>query len=169
MYDGFWTQWTHGLSEFSDLPMTRSHETDCYHGFYRAKYTTGYLEEYCNRQDESGRYLCDRMVFHANVDSVRKVNNAWNVRVEAAVFATKRLMVASGLLQGKEIFCGAIVHTEGFGDSKMMENSEIKRLVVIVAGKSAADAVFMGVKSGKVVHWVIRANGREHAFFASVL
>ncbi|KAH3943787.1 hypothetical protein HBH98_075890 [Parastagonospora nodorum] len=167
MHDGFWTQCTHGLSEFSDLPMTRPHKADAVTVFYRAKYTTGYREEYCTWQDERGRCLCDCMVFNANLDSVRKVNNAWNVRVEAAVFATTKLMVANGLLPGKEIFGGAIVHTEGFGDSKMMENSEIKRLVVILAGKSAANVVYMGAKSGKVVHWVNRANGREHAFFAS--
>ncbi|KAF2182385.1 putative dimethylaniline monooxygenase [Zopfia rhizophila CBS 207.26] len=175
LYDSFWTQWSHGLSEFSDLPMTRPPEADCHHDFYRARYTTDYLDQYCSRKDDSGRTLRDRMIFNADIQSVKKIDGMWNVRGEAGTFTAPKVMVASGLcslpnmptLPGKETFGGPIVHTEGFGDTKIMETPDIKKLVVLGAGKSAADVVYTGVKNGKEVHWVIRTTGTGPSFFAS--
>ncbi|KAL1603430.1 hypothetical protein SLS60_005017 [Paraconiothyrium brasiliense] len=41
------------------------------------------------------------------------------------------------------------------------------KLMVLGAGKSAADVVYEGVKNGKEVHWVIRTTGTGPSFFAS--
>lgn len=115
------------------------------------------------------------MVFNANIQSVKKIDGIWNVSGEAGTFIAPKVMVASGLcslpnmptLPGKESFGGPIVHTEGFGDAQIMGTSEIKKLVVLGGGKSAADVVYEGVKNGKEVHWVIRTTGTGPSFFAS--
>ncbi|CAO2651136.1 Nn.00g094330.m01.CDS01 [Neocucurbitaria sp. VM-36] len=175
VYENFWTQWSHGLSEFSDLPMTRPPEVDCYHDFYRAKYTTDYLDQYCSRQDKSGRTLRDRMIFNVDIQSVEKIHDLWNVRSKTETFTAPKVMVASGLcsqpnmptLPGSETFGGPIVHTEGFGNTTIMEDPEIKIMVVLGGGKSAADVVYKGVKEGKEVHWIIRKTGTGAPFFAS--
>ncbi|PVH98330.1 flavin-binding monooxygenase-like protein-like protein [Periconia macrospinosa] len=171
----FWTQWSHGLSEFSDCAMPRPPEADCYHDFYRAKHTTDYLHQYCRREDENGRTLRDRIIFNANIQSVKKLDDLWTARSEAATFTAPKILIASGLcsipkmpeLSGRELFRGPIVHTEAFGDSKIMESPSITRLLVLGAGKSAADVVYEGVKNGKEVHWVIRKSGTGPSFFSS--
>ncbi|OAG06210.1 flavin-binding monooxygenase-like protein-like protein [Paraphaeosphaeria sporulosa] len=175
LYDSFWTQWSHGLSEFSDLPMARPPEADCYHDFYRAKYTTDYLHEYCGRKDGRGRTLRDRMIFNVNIDSVKKVDGLWNVCSGGRTFTAPKVLIASGLcslakmpsLPGKDRFGGAIVHTEDFGETNIMAAPNITKLVVLGAGKSAADVVYEGAKSGKEVHWVIKTTGTGPSFFAS--
>jgi hypothetical protein len=70
-------------------------------------------------------------------------------------------------LSDRELFKGPIVHTEGFGESQIMENVDITHLVVLGAGKSAADVVYEGAKNGKEVHWVISTTGTGPSFFAS--
>lgn len=54
--------------------MKRPPEVDCYHDFYRAKYTTEYLHQYCSRQDENGRTLRDRIIFDANIREIQKID-----------------------------------------------------------------------------------------------
>lgn len=155
--------------------MTRPPEEDCYHDFYRAKYTTDYLNQYCSRKEASGRTLRERMVFNVDIQSVKKIDDVWNVKSKTETFTAPKLMVASGLcsqpnmptLLGSDTFGGPIVHTEGFGDTNIMENRNVKKLIVLGAGKSAADVVYKGVKEGKEVHWLIRKTGTGAPFFAS--
>lgn len=68
---------------------------------------------------------------------------------------------------GKENFEGPIIHTEKLGNSRIAANSDITKLVVLGAGKSAADVVYDGIKHGKEVHWIIRQTGTGPGFFAS--
>jgi dimethylaniline monooxygenase (N-oxide forming) len=70
-------------------------------------------------------------------------------------------------LPGEETFGGPIVHTEGYGDTKITTDPDIKTLVVLGAGKSAADVAYEGAKNGKEVHWIIRTTGTGPSFFAS--
>lgn len=63
LYDEFWTQWTVGLAEFSDLPIRRPPEEDCKNDCFRAKYTTKYLEEYVDTMTHAGLSLRDRINF----------------------------------------------------------------------------------------------------------
>ena len=65
-YPGFWTQWTVGTAEFSDMPMEVPKEEDQYFGFFKADYTTRYLERYV---DERG--LRERIRFGFEVRRLR--------------------------------------------------------------------------------------------------
>lgn len=155
--------------------MKRPPEADCYHDFYRAKYTTDYLHEYCSRQDGAGRTLRDRVVFNTDVESLQKSDGLWIINSRKNTFSASKIIISTGLcsslnmpsLSDRGLFIGLIVHTEGFGKSKIMENIDITHLVVLGAGKSAADVAYEGAKSGKEVHWVIRTTGTGPSFFAS--
>lgn len=155
--------------------MARPPEDDCYHDFYRAKYTTEYLHRYCERKDARGRTLRDGMIFNVDIDSIRKSDDIWVIRSGAEAFFTPILLIATGLcslpnmpsLPGRDRFAGSIVHAEAFGESNIMEDPNITRLLVIGAGKSSADVVYEGAKRGKEAHWVIRTTGTGPPFFAS--
>ena len=102
-YDSFWTQWTVGTAEFSDVPMPRPPEEDLYYEVFKAKYTTQYLENYIGQQKHNKRTLRDRIKFGVEVQSVCKVDGVWviSTKEEASgtlkTFNTAKLIVASGL------------------------------------------------------------------------
>lgn len=121
------------------------------------------------------------MIFGACVQAVKKTSESWVVRCNEErgpkfrELCAPKLMIVTGLcsvpnipnIAGKEDFGAPLVHTEGFGNSNIMHAPSTRKLVVIGGGKSAADAVYEGVKNGKEVHWVIRKSGTGPAFFAS--
>lgn len=115
------------------------------------------------------------MESHTNIQSIRKVEEIWYVESETMTYTAPKVMIASGLcsvpkmplLLGQYTFGGTIVHTEGFGETKIMEDSKITKIVVLGAGKSAADVVYDAVKHAKEVHWVIRTTDTGPSFFAS--
>ncbi|MCJ1246719.1 monooxygenase [Trapelia coarctata] len=181
-YDRFWTQWTVGTAEFSDIPMPRPPEEDLYHEFFKAKYTTEYLENYVDQQNYAGRTLRDRIRFGIEVQSIRKIDGAWVVstKEEASgnpqTFHCSKLMVASGLtsvpympvLPGREKFGGLIIHQEAFGSSNILSSPHIQKITVLGGGKSSADMIYAAVKAGKSVTWVIKATDTTGpAFFLS--
>jgi cation diffusion facilitator CzcD-associated flavoprotein CzcO len=49
IYLNFWTQWTYGVAEFSDMPMERPPAEDCKHDQFKAEYTNKYLEAYVDQ------------------------------------------------------------------------------------------------------------------------
>ncbi|KAF2791442.1 hypothetical protein K505DRAFT_351300 [Melanomma pulvis-pyrius CBS 109.77] len=181
IHDGFWTEWTIGLSEFSDLPMKSPPEQDCRHGFYKAEYTTQYLEEYVSRVDETGRTLRERMSFGLDVQSIKEVGGRWRILCtdshgDTEAYVAEKLMVASGLtslpdmpdLVGKEEFGGPIVHSGDFGEHgpDILASETVKKITVISGGKSSDDMVYAAVKAGKYVSWAIRTTGTGAPFFA---
>jgi dimethylaniline monooxygenase (N-oxide forming) len=107
---------------------------------------------YFARQDDVG------------VDSIQRIGDLWHVCRQSDTFSATKVMVATGIcclsnmptLVSKESFGGLIVHTEGFGDTKIMDTPDIKNLVALGAGNPAADIVYEGLEKGKTVHWVIR-------------
>ncbi|KAK8037662.1 dimethylaniline monooxygenase [Apiospora marii] len=144
IYPSFWSQWTHGIAEFSDMPMERPPAEDCMHDLFRAKYTTKYLEDYVNKMSHSGKTLRDRRSIHS-----------------------PRLMMANGQssvpnvlhLAGQDHFDGKIIHSIDFGKSDIIQDQSVKHVAVIGGGKSAADMVYEAAKAGKTVSWIIRKTG----------
>ena len=63
LYPHFWTQWTVGYGEFSDAAMPRPPEEDVFYDFFKAKYTTEYLEGYVDRQAFAAKGLRQRIRF----------------------------------------------------------------------------------------------------------
>jgi len=100
-YDHFWTQWTVGTAGFSDIPMPRPPEQDLYYDFFKAKYTTRYLEDYVDQQKHSGRTLRERITFGIEVQSICKIDGAWVVSTKEDAtenlhtFHCSKLIVAS--------------------------------------------------------------------------
>ncbi|KAF2690950.1 flavin-binding monooxygenase-like protein-like protein [Lentithecium fluviatile CBS 122367] len=181
IYDTFWTQWTVGLSEFSDMRMQRPPESDCFYDFYRAKWTTNYLEQYVDRKNDKGQTLRDRIHFGIEVENIKKIGANWKIASKnreglRQTFSAGKLMVASGLtsmpnmpdLPGAEQFAGPIIHSRDFGahEQDILKSESIKKIAIVGGGKSSADMLYEAVKAGKEVSWIIRTTGDGAAFFA---
>ena len=89
-----------------------------------------------------------------------------NGRQESLLASTK-LIVASGASSGpympdipRSEFGKPVIHSGQIGTSiSDLKLPDVKRVVVLGAAKSAYDAVFLMLKQGKKVDWVIRADG----------
>ncbi|KAI2618008.1 hypothetical protein GGS26DRAFT_596021 [Hypomontagnella submonticulosa] len=69
IYPSFWTQWTHGIEGFSDMPVERP---PCVRDLVRVEYTAKYLEDYVKNTGHAGQALRDRIQFNTHVGSVEK-------------------------------------------------------------------------------------------------
>ena len=152
--------------------MPRPPEEDLYYDFFKAKYTTQYLENYSTIHSHNGQTLRDRIKFGIEVNSVEKDDNTWAVSTKSVdtgalkVLYTSKLIVASGLtsephmppLPGKEKFNGPIIHQEAFGSSSILKSPDIETVCVLGGGKSSADMIYAAVTAGKKVIWLLKAS-----------
>ncbi|TVY82954.1 FAD-dependent monooxygenase DEP4 [Lachnellula suecica] len=181
LYDEFWTQWTVGIAEYSDMPMERPPEEDCRNDCFKAKYTTEYLERYVDQMSPGGRSLRDRVQFGIHVQSIEKAGVKWLLLCTDSsngpiTFSGWRLMLANGEnslpnlpdLPGRELFEGVILHSEQFGASTVISDQTVKNVAVIGAGKSSADMIYECLKAQKTVSWIIRKTGAGAGFFAPI-
>lgn len=155
------------------MPMERPPAEDCMHDLFRAKYTAKYLEDYVDNMSHAGQTLRDMIQFNTHVQSIRKVNNQWQLLCFNTISKSQRSMFSSRLMiansqssvpnmpnfHGKEHFNGKIIHSIDFGQSDVIQDKSIQHVAVIGAGKSAADMVYEAVKASKTVSWVIRKTG----------
>jgi len=160
--------------------MPRPPETDTYYDFFKAKYTTQYLEEYVDKHNFADRTLRERIQFGTQVHRVLKVDGKWGVFVNSktrntSTFRSTKLIVATGLtskqympsLPGREKFGRPVIHQENFGQSSILSSTDVQRVTVLGGAKSSADMVYASVKAGKKVSWIIRHSGTGPAFFLS--
>ncbi|KAF7512753.1 hypothetical protein GJ744_000320 [Endocarpon pusillum] len=163
------------------MPMQRPPEEDCKNDFFKAKYTTEYLEKYVDQMRHAGRSLRERIQFGVQVQSIKKSDEKWLLSCtdssnSPVVFSATKLMVANGEnsvpnmpdLPGKETFGGVILHSEDFGQSNVISSETVKHIAVVGAGKSSADMIYEALKAGKTVSWIIRTTGTGAGFFAPV-
>ncbi|KAF1963162.1 FAD/NAD(P)-binding domain-containing protein [Byssothecium circinans] len=175
LYPGFHTQWTIGLSEFSELPMVRPPQEDCIGDSYKAKYSMQYLEEYAAKMTHNGTTLNERVKFGMRVESVKKVEGIWHIECmldgeKSTFFSAEKMMVATGAFdrpyipqfQNREAFKAPIIHSADFGASNILSDPDTKRVTIVGAGKSAADILYESIREGKKVTWIVR----EPGFFA---
>lgn len=178
IYDGFWTQWTVGLGEWSDMRMPRPPHDDLYYNFFKAEHTNSYLEKYIREHHFASRSLYDRIRFEYKVKKIRKEGIQWVVTGENGVetFRTSKIIIASGttslpnmpILPGKEKFGAPIIHQEGFGQSPVLSAKEMHNVTVVGGGKSSADMVYACAKAGKSVTWIVgRSDGSGPGFLLS--
>ena len=179
LYDNFWTQWTVGTAAYPDKPMDQPPEEDTFYDFFRAKYTTGYLEKYVDEHAFAGQSMRDKIRFSFKVHKIEKQEEKWTVfgkdsSGETTVSAPK-LIVASGVtsspnmpdLLGQDDFQAPIMHQESFGRSSVLSSPDVEHVTVLGGSKSSADMVYTAVKAGKSVSWVIRDSGTGPGFFVS--
>ncbi|KAI0422806.1 hypothetical protein F5X98DRAFT_325216 [Xylaria grammica] len=75
IHPSFWTQWAHGIVEFSDISMDRPPAENCMHNLFRAKDTTNYLQNYIGKVSHVRQVLRDRMQFNTYVQSTGEIND----------------------------------------------------------------------------------------------
>ena len=119
-------------------------------------------------------------MFGFDVQRISKVAGEWIVSGtvdsgEPRALKAPKIIIASGLtsvpnmpsLPGREQFGNPVIHQKDFGQSNVLSASDIQKITVLGAGKSAADMVYDCVKAGKTVTWIIRATGTGPAFFVT--
>lgn len=145
---------------------------DEYFGFFRAKYTTQYLERYVDFHDFQGKTLRGRICFNFKVSKVVKESSIWAVwgthqTSTEQRFLAYKLIVASGMtsipnipsIDGDSCFERPIIHQVAFGQSSVLSSTSVRSVAILGGGKSAADMVYACVRAGKKVSWVIRRSG----------
>ncbi|KAL8908199.1 MAG: hypothetical protein Q9171_005552 [Xanthocarpia ochracea] len=168
-YPGFWTQWTVGLGEWSDMRMPRPPVDDLHFNFFRAQHTTAYVERYLHEHRYDGLSLYDRIRFLFTVTRITRRENQWEVQGDhgSETFRTSKVIVASGLASkpnmpvfpGLAYFDAPMIHQKDFGQSSVLSDGDLHKVVVLGGGKSSADMVYACVKAGKSVTWIIRKTG----------
>ncbi|KAI1101539.1 FAD/NAD(P)-binding domain-containing protein [Jackrogersella minutella] len=152
-----------GLFNYSDSPMSPNG------GNTKDPSVTGdmihdYLQKYAEDHD-----LLRRIRFNTFVTDAKQISDGWRLsfrdtddQVEAA-----KLMVATGVTSipylpkfkdsdGKI----PVIHSRDLGASfEKLQNDSIRDVIVVGAAKSAYDAVYLLIRMGKKVTWVIRKEG----------
>jgi dimethylaniline monooxygenase (N-oxide forming) len=163
LYPDLFAQVGHGLFEYSFYPMKKE-------GLSPDRYISGttinqYLTSFAKDYD-----LLRRTRFNMRVIKVERTEqNTWLLRLQnrEPVLAEK-LIYASGVSSDPYLpdlpntgFSKPVVHSSKLGSSlEALRDPETKRVVVVGAAKSSYDAVFLILKSGKKVDWIIREEGK---------
>ncbi|KNG90321.1 hypothetical protein ANOM_001445 [Aspergillus nomiae NRRL 13137] len=163
----------HGLFEFSDLPMRR--DTVLPDGRIPSAAVHDYLTEYATKFD-----LIDRIRLNTWIENVRREpavigdNEAprWMLTVAGSCeqIPTKKIIIATGLtsepympfLPGRQEFEGEVLHSKALGHPQTgdrISDPSVRHAVVYGGSKSAFDAVYLLLRAGKTVDWVIREQG----------
>lgn len=143
-------------------------------GLTRDRYISGYtINEYL--QDFAAQNnLIDSIRLQTRVHSITKHDTKasnWLLRVEnrgqTSFIEAAKLIVACGPVSSpymppipRSTFTKPVIHSAQIGTSMSdLKLASVQRVVVLGAAKSAYDAVFLMLKQGKKVDWVIRADG----------
>ena len=163
----------YGLFELSDLPMRR--EGILPDGRIPSTAVHAYLNEYATKFD-----LIDRIRLNTWIEKIQRETASvedpeaprWSLTVAGSSekLQTKKLIMASGLTSesympsfpGRDDFEGEVLHSKSLGHPqtfKRLSDPSIRHAVVYGGSKSAFDAVYLLLKAGKTVDWVIREGG----------
>ncbi|KAI9819301.1 MAG: hypothetical protein M1827_007458 [Pycnora praestabilis] len=123
-----------------------------------------YLRDFADDQD-----LTRRIRLGTTVTKVEKAHDGgWRLHVaDANLIQCEKLIYAAGASAGpyiptwpRENFNKPIIHSTQLGTSiETLEGPSVKRAVVVGAAKSSYDTVFLLLKAGKKVDWIIREDG----------
>jgi dimethylaniline monooxygenase (N-oxide forming) len=175
-YDSFMTQTPIHFAGFSDKPLGVP-KAELYYRHFPARYLTQYLEDYVDEHISDGATLRSRIQLGMRVERVSKVDGVWVVHtVNGKCFTAGKLVDAIGLtsepsipdIPGRETFRGLQIHHKDFGQSKLLDSSDIHNVVVLGGSKSAADVAYAAAKAGKKVQWIIRKSGTGPPWFVPV-
>ena len=79
------------------MKMSPPPKEDTFYNFFKAKYTTRYLENYVDEHVYDGKTLRDRMVLEFAVQTVKKEGALWVIRGDQLVYRAPKLIVATGI------------------------------------------------------------------------
>uniref|UniRef100_P0DXV6 FAD-dependent monooxygenase n=1 Tax=Pyrenophora dematioidea TaxID=139229 RepID=LAN4_PYRDE len=163
----------YGLFEFSDLPMRR--EGILPDGRIPSAAVHAYLTEYATKFG-----LLPRIRLNTWIEDIRQDPTAigddkapyWTLQVAGSSqpLQARKLIIATGLTSeprmpsfpGREDFEGHVLHSKMMGRAdtgKLLNDPSIRHVVVYGGSKSAFDAVYLLLRAGKTVDWVIREGG----------
>jgi cation diffusion facilitator CzcD-associated flavoprotein CzcO len=123
-----------------------------------------YLQKYAEDHD-----LLRRIRFNTFVANAKQCKGGWrlSLRDTDEVIETEKLIVATGVtsipsIPGLDLSTSSlpVIHSRDLGTHyEEIGNEAVKEVVVVGAAKSAYDAVYLLLKMGKKVTWVIRREG----------
>lgn len=138
-------------------------------GLSRDRYISGntihtYLNDFARDYD-----LVQRIRLNTTITNIEKMSSgSWRLDIAGAspLWCTK-LIIATGVASDpytptwpKDGFTKPVIHSSEIGSSlDRIHDPSVQRVVVLGAAKSAYDTVFLLLKAGKQVDWVIRAEG----------
>jgi dimethylaniline monooxygenase (N-oxide forming) len=159
IYPSLFAQISHPLFEYSFYPMKRKDISP--DGYIPGSSIHEYLASFA---DEYG--LTPRTRLRTKVVCVTRASDmSWIVELdEGPTLHCAKLIYATGPTSSKVIptwpqkgFEKPIVHSQGIGEYQdLIHSSSVDRATVVGAAKSAFDLVFMLLKAGKKVDWVMR-------------
>ena len=176
LYPGLRSNNLIGTYEFTDFPMHDGF------GVKKEQHIPGtviheYLRQYAERFD-----LSRRITFERKVKSAEKIQKGWRLQVaftdgsektsegRLEALTCSKLIVATGLTSepnsvafvGSQNFEKPIIQFASLPKehSRLLEDPSIRHVTVYGSGKSAYDAVYLLVTSGKPVTWILRKSGR---------
>ncbi|KAL8727153.1 MAG: hypothetical protein Q9166_006249 [cf. Caloplaca sp. 2 TL-2023] len=162
IYPNLFAQVGHGLFEYSFYPMKKEGLTP--DRYISGNTIHGYLNDFAKDHD-----LVRRIRLNTTVTNIEKSkSDLWQLDIKNAdAIKAKKLIVASGVSSDpytpswpKENFNKPIIHSAQVGTSLgTLQSLATNRVVVLGAAKSAYDTVFLLLKAGKKVDWVIREDG----------
>jgi dimethylaniline monooxygenase (N-oxide forming) len=186
IYPSLITQSPVGMSEYSCFPMDPPPPKDkTFYGYFPGEYVCDYLEAFAQSVKLGGKTLKDRIRFGAAVTFVRKQHNIgempnpnamWEVTIVGGhKTLCKKLIMATGatsvprlprLLRAPQPI--PVIHSRDLGrNAEFLGSDKVQNVVIIGGSKSAFDAVYMLIKAGKSVTWLIRKTGQGPGILAA--
>ncbi|KAJ5219504.1 hypothetical protein N7468_008708 [Penicillium chermesinum] len=166
IYPNLFAQVGHGLFEYSFYPMRKEGLTE--DRYISGKTIHDYLHSFAEEYN-----LVRHIRLRTTVTDARKNGEKWTLQLDdrsktsqCQVSGTK-LIVATGVTSGPYIpefpnegFVKPIIHSSQIGPQlESLTGPEVQRATVLGAAKSAYDTVFLLLKAGKQVEWIIREDG----------
>jgi dimethylaniline monooxygenase (N-oxide forming) len=160
IYPNLFAQVGHGLFEYSSYPMKAE-------GITEDRYISGrtihnYLNDFAKDND-----LVSRTRLQTSVTKVEKLESGeWKLTIsESHTITCEKLIYATGATSKPYVpswpnhgFTKPIIHSSEVGQN-LKPLQEIERATVVGAAKSSYDTVFLLLKAGKKVDWIIRDEG----------
>lgn len=123
-----------------------------------------YLQTYAEDHD-----VLSRIRFNTFVEAVERSDHGWRLRFKDTddTVETKKLLVATGVTSIPRFptlddndNSVPLIHSRDLGSEwQALDSEKVQEVVVLGAAKSAYDAVYLLIKMGKRVSWVIRPHG----------
>ncbi len=167
IYPNLFAQVGHGLFEYSGYPMKAKGLTPdrCISGAT----INEYLQEFAEENNLTSAIRLQTKVKNIEKQGTKASN--WLLTIsddkQDSFLESPKLIFASGPASGpympdipRSSFTKPVIHSAQLGTSLPdLRHPAIQRVVVLGAAKSAYDTVFLLLKLGKKVDWVIRADG----------
>ncbi|KAF8533366.1 hypothetical protein BDD12DRAFT_799267 [Trichophaea hybrida] len=169
-------QQRYGAYEFADLPIPTDDVSDLKTAFIPSEILHACMQTYAEKFG-----VADKVRFNTTVTGVEKDGDGWAVWIGDKRERFDKLIMATGLTSTpvipeipREGFTAEVFHTANMGEKyEWLVSDKVSRVAIYGGGKSAQDAVYLCVKHGKQVDWIIRpdsvGNGAEPLYPTTLL